>query len=970
MSIFLALSGGAPSLAYAQQQSEAEPDLDDIVLSHCGPSNLDTCAPIQARGEVIVLTGSAIERRDSTAPSPLTIVDRTTIDASGLPSLGDVLQRLPSHSNGANAQVNNGGDGSIRINLRGLGAERTLVLINGRRHVPGGTGANSSVDLTAIPIAVVERVEVLTDGASAIYGSDAIAGVVNIITRRRFDGTKASVYAAASSRGDGSVYNLSLVSGTSSRRGNVVFSAEYHEQQPVYAGHREFSRFDYRQDWETGEEYTVGNASVPEGVIIDFYDPDSDGPEYVGNQEWQDLRADDGACSRGVCFNDPETGWRDFNQAGTSDVGTGDFYNYQPENYMYTPSQRYNLFSTGTYEFHARVNGFYEASYTNRQSAQRLAPEPFFTVSEAIIVSRDNAYNPFGRDFRDVRRRMVELGPRRVFQDVNTFRMITGLEGKLSEKLPVLSGWRWQVAYNYGSTESAERKEGNLIRSRLAAAVGPSYEDATGNIHCGTESNPGDPACVPLNLFGGVGTITEEMSDYVTYTGVAKGSNEQRSLTASLTGKLLSLPSGGDVALALGVAHRDEYGAEIPDPHTASGDTTGNKREPTSGGYQVAEAYGELSVVPVIGKQLADWVELSAAARVFDYSSFGTDYTWKAGGLWRIIEGFSVRGIYSTAFRSPGISDLYSGQAELFSAVSDPCDTSVGALGPSAAAQCAAEGVPHDFTDPRTQLKSPVSGNPDLQPETAKIFTMGTVYEPHYAPGLAVTLDYFHIDPGDFIQQNGASIILGSCYGPGRDQDACDQITRDPNTGLITQIDSTALNGGGIETAGVDFSFRYSTATSSAGLFRFILAGEWLQKYDLRQPDMLEPTGRLIRGKGVFDLGMFPAWKLDFIASWSRKPWDAGLSARYTSSIEECKDNDCSVGDDVSSRDIGAYATVDLHGSYSFESPAGTSRLTVGMRNAFDAEPPRIYNGFTATSDPTMYDFLGRYLYVRLLQDF
>ena len=935
---------------------------------------------MESEGEVIIITGSAIERRDLTAPAPVSIVDKTVIEASGVASIGEVLQNLPSQSNAINVQFNNGGSGATRISLRGIGADRTLVLVNGRRHVAGGTGANASVDLNTIPLAAIERVEVLKDGASAIYGSDAIAGVVNIITRRDFEGTEATAYTGTSSRGDATVYDVSVATGITSDRGNMIFSAGYFESTSAYAGDRDFSRFDYRYDWESGEEFTVGSTRVPEGMIIDYYDPEVDGAEYVGNQQWQDLVAEDGACPSGACFNDPTAGWRDFNDGGTSDTGDGDFYNYQPANYLVTPQQRFNIFATGNYKFHPSVTGFFESSFTNRQSDQLLAAEPLATTSEGLIVSRDNAYNPFGRDFRDVRRRLLEFGPRRSLQDINTFRVVTGLQGKLSERSPALAGWRWDAAYNFGRSESANLKAGNLIRSRLAAAVGPSYTNDAGQLRCGSEVAPGDPACVPLNLFGGQGpdgqgSITPEMIDYLTYTGIAKGLNEQSSVTGNLSGKLFDTPWGGDVALGLGVAYRDESGSDIPDPRTAIGDTTGSKSEPTSGDYQVAEAYGELSVVPVIGKQYADWVELSAAARVFDYSTFGTDYTWKTGGLWRIIKGFSVRGTYSTAFRAPGISDLYSGQADAFPLVSDPCDTSDGPLaaGSPAALQCQAEGLrvtEEDaeqgslHTDLRSQIKARVGGNPDLQPETANIFTMGAVYEPRYVPGMALTLDYFHIDLTKSIQSAGASTILSSCYGAERDQASCELVTRNPATNLIDEIQDTQTNIGGTKTAGVDFNVRYLTATPTAGRFRFNLEGTWLQKYNERTP-----SDRLIRGKGVYDLGVYPDWRFNFSTLWGLNQWGAGANIRFINGFEECEDDDCNDPEKVR-RDVGAYATADLQGTYTLESPAGISRLTLGMNNVFDADPVKIYNGFTATSEPSEYDFLGRYVYARFAQTF
>ena len=278
--------------------------------------------------EEITVTGSRIKSAETLAPAPIVVMSAEEIRAQGLASLGDVLQTLTVQSNAINTQANNGGDGSTRVSLRGLGSNRTLVLVNGRRFVPGGTGANSSVDLNAIPASVIERVEVLKDGASAVYGSDAIGGVVNIITRTAIEGIEIDYYTGTAGAGDGEVMDLSVTTGLQSEKGHIAFSAGYHNQRPVWTGDRSFSESDKAYDWELndGTFYKNGSSATPEGHIID-----RSGEE--GNEAWQAV-VEAAGDEAGDYHRDPNIGWRPFNWAGISSDGSGDTYNYQPENYL------------------------------------------------------------------------------------------------------------------------------------------------------------------------------------------------------------------------------------------------------------------------------------------------------------------------------------------------------------------------------------------------------------------------------------------------------------------------------------------------------------------------------------------------------------------------------------------------------------------------------------------------------------
>src|SRR5215467_2832488 len=390
----------------------------------------------RAGEEEIVVTGYRVRRKDLTTPAPITVINKEQVEASGKVSIGDFLQTLPEQGNAVNTSVNNGntGDGSTRVSLRGLGSQRTLVLLNGRRFVPGGAGANTSVDLSSIPTSALERIEVLKDGASAVYGSDAIGGVINLITRKRMNGVEVNGYAGTSTHGDGSTYDLNALAGTSGEKGNLLFTAGYYNAQTVWAGDRSFAAIP-RAYSTTGigvlggqvGEYSQGSPTVPQGTFsiptsqkgvprpnpggdprIAFYNqlvthfPTSNNFIWRSPTDPRDKVCDShnncwGAFTTTQLYNpnDPAAG--------------GDGFNFQPQNYLVTPQQRISLFTVGDVQLGSAARGYLEGSYVNRQGGQTLAPEPVSLSQVGAVVSKDNIYNPFGIDLGDVNRRMNEF---------------------------------------------------------------------------------------------------------------------------------------------------------------------------------------------------------------------------------------------------------------------------------------------------------------------------------------------------------------------------------------------------------------------------------------------------------------------------------------------------------------------------------------------------------------------------------
>ena len=579
-------------------------------------------------------------------------------------------------------------------------------------------------------------------------------------------------------------------------------------------------------------------------------------------------------------------------------------------------------------------------------------------------------------DGAGVRRRLIEFGNRTFNQDIDTFRLVGGLDGTLSDDFGPLQGWFWEAAVTYGRTQGDNTKHGNLYIPNLASALGaPAGTDAQGRQLCAA----GGAAPVPcLNLFGGVGTITPDQIENLTFTGTARGLNQMAAVNINTSGELIRLFGDRPLGLALGYEFRTLKGSFTPDPITVAGLTTGNKGTITSGSYYVNEGYGELSVPLLSNMPGVQNLEATAAARVFNYSTFGTDWTYKFGGRYSPIRDVTVRGTYSTAFRAPSISDLFLGQQDNFPSVTDPCAAATGVP-----ANCITQGVQGNLDD-QSQHRSTNGGNPRLQPETAKTFTLGLVLEPTMIKNFTVTLDYYNIRVENSISTIGANVILTGCYPTSGtpNQQYCNLITRDPASHRITNIIDTNQNVGKDETDGIDLSVRYALPTEY-GRFGFIFDGTWLHKFDRTLAD-----GSVLGGRGTYDVqiesaglgGVFPAFKANTGVTWGLAGFSLGVNSKFIGNFHECGTSSgtfngtslCSSsgGTPQFKRLVPAYVTVDLFASYTLRSPVGRTSLGVGVNNVGDHKPEVIYNGFLAASDPTAYDYMGRFVYGRLSHQF
>ncbi len=913
--------------------------------------------------EDIQVTGTRIKRKSIATAAPISVVTRQDLLASGRVAIEQILQQLPFNGNALNTQQNNGGNGAATINLRSLGANRTLVLVDGRRHVPGGDGVNAAVDLNAIPVSIIERVEILRDGASAVYGSDAISGVVNIITRTDFEGVEANAYSSISERGDGNILQLDFTAGAASENGNITFSASFFDQQPIFAGERDFSAVARGFNWNafddngrpagsTAEAFPLGSSSTPQGTHGTVSDPN---PFSRGNAAW-----DATECAGGTCFNDPVEGWRTFG---------ADTYNFQPENYLFTPNRRINFFSNGNYQINDHLGVFFQAGFTNRNSEQLLAPNPIFSFSPpAVVVSADNRYNPFGRDVTDIRRRMVEAGNRIFTQDSNTFRIVAGANGTLPDIGPLVD-WSWDAYVNVGRTETINVQEGIFNITKLQQALGPDSECT------------GSGSCVPLNLFGGAGTITQDQIDFISFTGIDRGFTEQNVVGANMGGPLFELVENDPVALAFGYEFRKEIGADVPNPLAAAFESNGNNRNPTSGEFVAHAGYAELVVPLLANLPGVKSLEFNAAARFVEFDTAGSNFSYKLGLRWQPVEYAAIRGTYSTAFRAPSISELFTGVSDSFPNINDPCSSANGQLSnPVVAANCALDIQAGFVQDERTQQLARIGGNEDLDPETATVYTAGIVLEDSLIPGLTAAVDYYNIEIEDAIQSIGVSNILQGCYGA-EDRQFCEFVQRD-SVGFLQTITNTQRNVGGFDAQGIDFNVRYSRPTPF-GTFGGGVEGTVLLEFV-----QIQATGFRQDLKGNFDqptgVGGTRAANFDYRINWYLR-WmyeylNAGMNFRYLPSITECGFRGPGAGSngacnaegatDPVERETDDYFYMDIYAGVNVDTVLGNTSLTLGINNLTDTTPPFIANGFLAESDNRAYDYVGRQYYFRLSQRF
>jgi len=903
----------------------------------------------------IEVTGTRIKRVDIETASPVFTMDKEAIDATGAVTIGDFLQETPAVSGAAtNPQVNNGGGtGAATVSLRGLGSARTLLLVNGRRLVTN--------DVNAIPINMVERVEVLKDGASAIYGSDAIGGVVNFILRKDFDGAIFSATTGVSSRSDAAQTGASLTFGTTSDKGSLIVGLNYDKQEEVRSSDRDHSKAQLYYYY--GEVIELGSSRVPNGRWVV--------PRSVASAGGADLSA----CA-GTSANVPLIRKDGASGSSISDfrcfIGGGannDAYNFQVANINLTPQERIGMFVNGSYQLTDNIEAYVEGFFHNTTSNFEIAAEPFDgRPSQANVpISASNLYNPFGVDIIDGRLRLVNVGNRTEEFETTRFQSTIGFKGSFGD-----SSWSWDLGYLYGQEKQTSEAHGELFRSKLAAALGPSMIDpATGNPICVT--TPGNAAtaisgCVPVNFFGPApapGTAEFNALQAIAPFFHDRTDSDLKVYYANVSGDLFEMPAGA-AQLAVGLESTKETLDFQPDalrqlnPITGECDTTGNCSSGVVGSLSRDEIYAELYLPILSDVAFADRLSVTLGSRYSDYSAFGETTNSKIGLEWKPFKDLLIRGTFAEVFRSPTIGDLFSPISESADTFLDPCN------GTTTNPNNACENVPLDgsFSQTDSQLNAQVGGNPDLKPEEGWVRTIGFVYSPSYVENLSFTVDMWTVKLEDNIGALGASNILQACYNSGN---FCDRFERD-SAGEVAFVDNRLSNPGRVDTKGVDFSVKYALRDTPWGTFRASLDTTYTARYD---------RAVIVEGVGLVDFddfagefaeassggeGHFARWRGLGNLSWSMGDWSANYTTRYIHHVDEQAKYSGGLIVGATELRVPSVTYHDLEASYRF---APNIKVSLGVDNFTDETAPVVYGGFNGSTDMRTYDVVGRFYWAR-----
>jgi iron complex outermembrane receptor protein len=911
----------------------------------------------------VEVTGSRIKTAQAEGLVPVQRITRADIDRSGLTSVADVIQALTGSGSALNTKFNSSGNfgfppdgsgvgaGSAQADLRHLGAKRVLVLVDGVRWVneASASGVGAATDLNTIPLAIIDRIEVLEDGASSLYGSDAIAGVINIITRKDFDGLSLSAQYGAYEEGDGQTGSLDIAWGRNTERANFFASISYTDQQEILARDRAQSSFPV-----PGTGVAFGSSATPTGRFI-FTDPNT-GITY-------DLTPNNGATS--PVFDPAQNGC-----VRTDDYHcftSADRFNFSQFNLLLTPSERLGVFGQGRFQFTDRTSGYAKVLFNRRESTNQAAPEPLFLGPEAgtgnpladnIFISALNPFNPFGFDLDSsdnlilIGRRPVEGGARVFEQEVDTWYVGAGLEGVFDAGSRTLY---WDVNVALSENKAEQTNFGSYDIRNIALALG-------------------DPAacaavagCTPLNIFGGPGTITQAMLDWIQPVVRDRSKNELAVFTANLSGSLFELPAGS-ADFATGFEHRRLDGEYRPDQLTVDGFYNGVPSLPTSGDYDVSELYFELNLPVFADSAWGKKFDFTVAGRYSDYSTGISEFTPKYGVRWQVEDELVLRASFAEGFRAPSIGELFGSASRFDAQLNDPCSTPL--LDPSLAANCAALGVPANYAQPNPQISVTTGGNDQLAPEFADSFSAGFVWSPSFLEGSTVAdrvdleVTYYKHEIEGAIQAIDAQTQLDLCVQT-LDALYCDGITRAP-TGGINGFNNRLTNLGSIDTDGFDVDLFWTFPETDLGRFKlawrntFVVGYEALGAAGQRQPQ--EP------GVEVVDSAI-PEWTSNTTLDWSNGNWTAAWTLRHISELtEECGNAVsfpvCSNPANGTNRlDATTYSDVQM--GYRFDD-MNDLRLTLGVNNVFDKDPPICLSCSLNGYDASTYDIPGgRLFYLR-----
>jgi outer membrane receptor protein involved in Fe transport len=916
---FLAIQVAAPGVARA---AEAAADVSDL--------------------SEVVVTASRVDRAGFTAPTPTTTVGLQELQKAGTTNVADYLNTVPAFGAGTTpaSTAHNSVNSSLNlVNLRSLGANRTLVLVDRKRFTP--SSATGRVDLNVIPTVMIERVEVVTGGASAAWGSDAVAGVVNLIFKKNLDGLSGEVSGGLSQQGDNQDVRVALSWGGTALDGRLHLSvaSEYEDNKGVGP---DSGRAVLKQNIQVipNPNYKLGNGQ-PQNYLtsnVNVSTATLGGVVTTGPFAGQQFTPGGAlvpftyGTMRGNAF-----------MIGGSGISLTNAINQEQLGQLVNPLRRGNIYLRSTYDVTDNLEATFEASYAQSFSQAYLSiPYDLGTIT----IQRDNAYLTAGQRATLTAANVSSFKMGRINKDISynfpvnetqTHRFMFGLNGKFDA---FGSTWKWDGYVATGSTRYQQKIQGNRIIANWNQAIDAVVNPANGQIVCRSTLTKPTNGCVPINLFG-QGSPSAAASRYVTGTSMLAADFKQDAAAVNISGEPFSVPAG-PVSLAAGLEYRKESVSQVADAiSNANGFNIGNPHD-ISGSETVKEAFAE-TVVPLLKDiPLVKALDFNGAVRITDYKTSGAVTTWKAGLSWAVTDDVRLRAARSRDIRAPALGELYASYILSKGTLTDPAKN-----------------------NQQFQVDTPQQGNPNLKPETADTITFGVVYQPSFISGLSISVDYYNIDLKNAIGALGSQDIINRCYQGVTD--LCRYVERNA-AGEITRVTRANVNLSELKTAGVDFEVAYNTPLSR---FHEGLPGDLGLRFLGTYTDYLTSVDNNIVQQLVSDIGFghngIPQWKWSASATWRDGPLTLYSQLRYTEG-----------GRDDNTKDAaGAYVTqvlggknwfdgqyiTDLSIQYELERNEGRNvTLFASVKNLFDTYGPPVGIGYIlpGPTNFSFYDSIGR----------
>ena len=913
--------------------------------------------------EAVVVTGSRIARPDYVSNSPIVSVGQEQLAKTGSVTVDTLLNQMPQFVPGVSGTSNNPSNGGqANVQLRGLGSNRTLVLMDGHRIVP--SNSDGTVDVNLIPSAIIQNIEVITGGASATYGSDAMAGVVNFKLNSRFQGLQVDAQYGITDAKDGEESSISITGGSrfADDKGHAIMSLSYSQRGEILNAAREFSSVSGASATSPYGRYDASGTNLPtQAAMNTVFAKYGIAAGTVANGSNLGFNND------GTLFRNG-TNYRGSTAIDYSTIPTTGNYNTGPLNLLQLPLTRYSAFGAMDYNITENVEAYGSFNFTHYDSRTVLAPSPA-AAATGFSVNYNNPFIPADlatllasrpdptADFL-FRKRFTDLGPRISETTFNVFQLSTGLRGQTGFR-----DWTWDVFGSYGKSEQNEIQRGNVSRAAVVSLLDAA--DGGASI-CSGGYNPFGLQPLSAECASYIGRVTKN------YTGY-----EQRAVELNFQGGLFDLPAG-EVRAAAGTSYRSDKYTYVPDSLLSTGDVIGfNANDAMVASADVYDFYGEVLVPVLKDLPFIKALNVTGGYRFSDYNTVGSVSAYKIDGDWEVVDGVRFRGGYSRGVRAPSIGELYSPQAQGFpQIIDDPCAIDsrarTGANAAAVRSLCLSQGVPSaiidTYTYPNTQVNALIGGNPDLKEETADTYSVGVVWTPRFDnplfEKLSLSVDYYSIKIKDAIGTVDAGLALTKCYdGSAGSSFYCGLFNRSTATGEIQTLQLTNLNLATYETSGVDFQIDWGFGLGAIGLsddygsLSFNVVGNYLDKFDVQSLPG-EPIDKLkgtIGNTSVSSVAVAkPEWKVMSSATYSIGPAEIGVRWRFIDSMVDAGD---------SSEKIKSFNYFDLNGAWKVTDMV---EVRAGVFNVGDKQPPVFSSNIQANTDPSTYDVLGRRYYVSL----